>query len=461
MCTYNKIKFSCFQVLLCLFWTCGHAEEEIVVRLATETKLLPCHIAPIQGPSSDFSKEFLEKLQATLSFDMNYNGMTEIVGTRTKPLKVSLGDSLDFDSPCDFQKCKDAEIFYLIKMKMEGKNLVTKVISINGQSVKLINGVLCTGDIAQDRKTIHRLHDSIFQMLFQKPGIASRRILYTVKHKIIDDNNTPDWTSEVFESDYDGQNSKQLTHENTLTVTPCWVSPSSQSSSGALVYVSYKIGQPKIYYASTKDGKPRRLTPLRGNQLTPQASLDGSKIAFSCDATGQADLFVVPFHPTSGALGKPRQIYMAKGTTCASPTFSPDGKKIAFVANKDGSPKIYMMEIPPEGALLKDLNPTLISKRCRENSSPSWSPDGKKIAYSSKSDGSRQIWIYDFETGSERQLTEGSGDKENPTWASDSLHLLFNSSDKKSTEIYLINLNARRAVKITDGPGEKRFPYWK
>ena len=157
-------------------------------------------------------------------------------------------------------------------------------------------------------------------------------------------------------------------------------------------------------------------------------------------------------------------IFLIRTEPFANATFSPDGSKIAFVSNKDGSPKIYVMDIPKEGTKSKDLHPTLISKRCRENSAPSWSPDGKKIAYSAKTGAQhRQIWVYDLETKQEHKLTDGKGDKENPAWAPNSLHLIFNSNDndKGLTDLYLINLNQQEAVKITQGSGEKRFPYWK
>lgn len=451
---YNRLKLLYTLVATLLFASSFAANDEIIVRLATDVQLLQMSMEPIQNEKADFSNEYLKELRDVLLFDMNNNGMTKVV-----PSKEAIG----FDAPVDFEKCKDRELFYIIKLKMAGKKLAVKVVSVSGKSTKLIEDIVCTGELSSDRKTIHHVADVIHEQLFHKPGIASSRILFTMRQTPSTDPEKPSqWTSEVFESDYDGANRKQLTHENAYIVTPLFALPSIALKNSALIFTSYKIGQPKIYYISSKDGKTRRLTTLRGNQLTPAISSDGTKIAFACDTTGRSDLFLQEFQTSTGSLGKPVQIFTAKGAANASPTFSPDGKKIAFVSNKDGSPKIYVMDIPKKGMTSKDLRPVLISKQCRENSAPAWSPDGKKLAYSAKSGAApRQIWIYDFDRKQEHRLTDGKGDKENPAWAANSLHLLFNSTDKEITELYLVNLNQPKATKITTGAGEKRFPYWK
>ena len=164
-------------------------------------------------------------------------------------------------------------------------------------------------------------------------------------------------------------------------------------------------------------------------------------LAFITDVTGNPDLFIQPFSPDVGATGKPYQIFATHLATQGTPTFNPDGSSIAFVSNKDGSPRIYAMQVPSPGSSLNEIKATLITKRNKENSAPCWSPDGTKIAYCSMMNGVRQIWIYDFTTRQENQLTQGPGNKENPSWAPDSLHLVFNSSDKGSCELYLVNLN--------------------
>jgi TolB protein len=205
---------------------------------------------------------------------------------------------------------------------------------------------------------------------------------------------------------------------------------------------------------------PQRFSLLKGNQLLPAMSRQRDKIAFISDVTGNPDLFLQNFDAEKGPVGKPRQIYATHRATQGSPSFSPNGKEIAFVSNKDGSPRIYVMNIPAEGVALKDIKAKLITKTNRENTAPSWSPDGSKIAFCAQTKGVRQIWVYDLLTKMEKQVTTGPKNKENPTWAPNSLHLIFNTSDSGDSELYLMNLNQPDAVKISSGPGEKYFPSW-
>jgi TolB protein len=164
-----------------------------------------------------------------------------------------------------------------------------------------------------------------------------------------------------------------------------------------------------------------------------------------------------PLNPVTGEAGKPIQLYSYPRSTQASPTFSPDGSKIAFVSDKDGSPRIYTIPANPSA---KRAEAVLITRKNSESSCPAWSPDGRKLAYSAKTNGIRQIWIYDFALKEEKQLTSGPGNKENPAWAPDSLHIVFNTTDASSTELHIVNLNQPEAIKITKNSGKKHYPTW-
>lgn len=443
-----------FFIFLFCFSTLSSEEDfdPIVVRLSTESSLEPLYLAPIQNEGSDFPETYLSDLNKILGFDLNHNSSTVVVKkTPTSDKLASSGNQLG-----NIQDWKSQNVSYVVKGTSKQKNLSLLVLNVKTGNLKLTENVTLSGNLSEDRRLIHKLSDSLHKALFGTDGIALTHILYSVKLPPKDGKEI----SEIWEMDYDGANARQLTKGNGYCISPAYLPPKPGYLSGGFMFVSYQIGQPKIYMASFKDSKTQRLTYVRGNQLMPSMSKQRNKVAFICDITGNPDLFIQPFNPESGAVEKPYQAFSAKQATQGSPAFSPDGKQIAFVSDKDGSPRIFVINVPEAGTSLKDVKATLISKQNRENSAPSWSPDGTKIAYCSRTKGERQIWMYDFTTKKEKQLTQGPGHKENPSWAPNSMHLVYNSSDSNSSELFLINLNQPESVQITTGKGEKRYPNW-
>lgn len=427
------------------------AEEEIVVRLDTEVQLMPIYVKII-NEGGKFDANYSKSLENVLRFDLDHNGMNLVLKQKGDLDKLVKGFD-DFSSPDQWRVQK---VTGVVVGRLKEDKLALKWLVVNANQVKSANEIALTGDLAKDRRTIHQLSDSLLKAVYGLEGVATTRLLYTLRTK----GSTGKWISEIFESDYDGANSRQITQGQGYCVTPVYTPPKSGQTSGSYFYVSYLNGQPKIFYSPLKAAPGTRLTLLSGNQFMPALSRQRDQIAYISDVTGNPDLFLQVVNPETGATDKPRQIFRAHRAVQSTPTFSPDGKKIAFVSNKDGSPRVYLMPIPAPGVRLEDIKVQLLTKQSRESTAPNWSPDGTKIAYCAMTQGVRQIWIYDFDKKEERQLTQGTGHKENPVWAPNSLHLAFNSTGNNGSELYILNLHQPQAVKITSGTGEKHYPCW-
>lgn len=442
----SLLRFAIFNLLFLCSALSLNAADEIRVELMTQTRLSDLYLGQIQKEASSLEHSYLKKLQGVLQFDLGHSGYAKLIKSDDE-LEANL---LKEDPAAAFDPAfwKGAGASAVLKWTVNDKKLDLLLFNVKDRSLKKFEGISLSGDLKIDRRQMHRLADAIAHSLFGGKAIADSRILYSVKL------NT-DWKAEIWECDWDGGNARQVTQEQSYLISPAFI---PGHSSDRYLYVNYKNGQPKIYVASLKSPTGKPLLELRGNQLLPAISRQRDALAFISDATGRADLFIHSLDEHGLLIGKPQQLFSYPNSTQASPTFNPDGSKVAFVSDKDGSPRIYI--IPSKISNHKRGKPVLISKQNRENTCPSWSPDGKKIAYSAKTNGVRQIWIYDFETEQELQLTAGPGNKENPCWAPDSLHLVFNSTDPDSTELYLVNLNQPEAVQITKGPGKKHYPTW-
>ncbi|MCI5051615.1 MAG: hypothetical protein MRY21_00585 [Simkaniaceae bacterium] len=417
-------------------------EDEFVVHLKAEHPISPVYIPAIQ--SSD--QKLASLVRETLEYDFSTNGRCRI-HSQTDTIdalihRVNKQEAFNSDT------WKHLSVEYVIKPVLTGKVLSTSLFCVKDGLLVRFKDVKLSDRTADNERSLHRLSDAIHEKMFGTPGIASTQILYAFH------DGDEQWKSEIFLVDYNGKYPCSLTEENSYSISPVVV-----PNQHRIMYVCYKNGQPKIHQTGIGQSKGVPAIQLSGNQLLPTISPKGDMMAYICDASGRADLFIQNFDPEKGPVAKPIQLFSYPKSVQASPTFSPDGSKIAFVSDKGGNPQIYLIDLEKTAFGTNIPEVRQLINRTHESTSPAWSPDGKKLAYSAKTRGVRQIWIYDFESGKEFQLTKGPGHKENPAWAPNSLHLVYNTTSPTS-ELFVINLNQQTPVKITDGPGIKHYPYW-
>lgn len=421
--------FNFLLIVSCLF-----SAQDLQVYLPTKKNLKPIYLAKLKTDS-----KAAEGIYSIFSFDLEHNGFHTLAPFRKEWEKEAF--ALNFD----YGFWNREKISACLVAEALNKTFSVTVFA-NGSSKRF--SMQISGNEEKDRRATHQLADAVQKELTGVQGVASLRILFSerVKHG-------EEWLSTIWVSDWDGANACRLTSTKGYCMTPGFL------PFGGYYYVSSEQGQSKIYRQNFSDNQAEVWISLRGNQMLPAISRDGSQIAYITDLAGRPDLFIQTIHQKGKELGRPRQLFSYPQATQASPTFSPDGRKLAFVSDKDGSAKVYLLEIPAINAK-KSQQPRLLTRKNRENTSPAWSPDGTKLAYSARNDGFRQIWIYDFSSGEEWQLTSGDQNKENPAWAPDSLHLLYNTETKDVSELFLIDLNNQEPYQITSGFGQKRFASW-
>lgn len=125
-----------------------------------------------------------------------------------------------------------------------------------------------------------------------------------------------------------------------------------------------------------------------------------------------------------------------------SPSWSTDGKRIAYVSFEKKRSQIYTVEVATGQRRLITSFPGI-------NGAPAWSPDGRQLAVVLSKAGSPNIYTVDINTGTMKQVTTGGAINTEPRYAPDGQSILFTSGRGGSPQIYRLNLADGQITRIT------------
>jgi len=125
-----------------------------------------------------------------------------------------------------------------------------------------------------------------------------------------------------------------------------------------------------------------------------------------------------------------------------SPSWSPDGRQIAYVSFENKTAEIYIQEV------LTGTRRKLASFK-GINGAPSWSPDGRKLALTLSRDGNPEIYVMTIEGGDLRRLTHTAAIDTEPVWAPDGNSIVFTSDRGGSAQLYRIASNGGSVQRLT------------
>ena len=208
-----------------------------------------------------------------------------------------------------------------------------------------------------------------------------------------------------------------------------------------------------VYVAAADGRTPARRFTHGNKDHSPRWSPDGRFLAFISDRGEKNQLFVAPLDG-----GEPKQVTKAKHGI-SQPAWSPDSRRIAYAARagdyKDQNERTPIEKSAPR--VVRDLRYKLdgigffderrlhvftVDVESGEESrvtdgdwfddQPSWSPDGKLIAFVSDREPERHqrqwrtdVWVAPARGGRARRLTRGRGSASHPTFSPDGRHIAF------------------------------------
>ncbi len=137
------------------------------------------------------------------------------------------------------------------------------------------------------------------------------------------------------------------------------------------------------------------------------------------------------------------------------PAWSPDGRRIVFTSRADGSTDSDIYTIRPDGAGLTRLTTSPADDR-----EPAWSPDGKHIAFVSRRNGYPDIYVMNPDGSGQTRITDNPAWDWSPVWSPDSRRIAFISYRDNRHEIYVMNPDGSGQTRLAFNKGEHIAPAW-
>jgi len=230
-----------------------------------------------------------------------------------------------------------------------------------------------------------------------------------------------------------------------------------QSLFGTHIYfVSTRTGNKEIWVMDPDGKNQRQITHLNFLSIEPAVSPDGSKIAFTSYVHRNAGIFV--FSVDQDRV-RDLRFYNQSASVNSSPSFSPDGKQIIYSSSAPGSRccRIFIANLDGTGF-------RAISSMVSIDTEPKINPKtGSEILFTSGRSGPQQVYKMNMDGADVERLSEGTGEAGNATWHPDGQIIAFawtKGFAEQAWNIFVMDVASKRPTQLTHGEGKNEQPTW-
>ena len=222
-------------------------------------------------------------------------------------------------------------------------------------------------------------------------------------------------------------------------------------ASSRIVFVRQVSNGVKELFQIDRDGADLvQLTRNGSLTLSPTVAADG-RLAYVTYKAGPPEIW-----GQRRKDGPHERLYPASGAggMLSSPTWSPDGKRLAFVqGDRRGNSDIMVLDLATGRARrLTDSNGI--------NTEPAWNPNGNQLAFTSDREGGPQVFLMQDDGSNLRRLTSEGLYNASPAWSPNGAMVAYVSRFEGKFDLFVYKLGEGKAYQITTGVSTSESPAW-
>lgn len=221
-----------------------------------------------------------------------------------------------------------------------------------------------------------------------------------------------------------------------------------------IYYVSERARGVKEIWSMDFDGaNQKQLTSFRSISMMPGVSPDNTRLAFTSYTKGQPRIYVMSLETF-----RYLPFFNPEASMNATPSFTPDGRRILFSSTFSGhSAQIYSANV--DGTDIRRVS----NSRAIEVEPKVNPKTGADLVFVSGRGGLQQIYKMNMDGADVERLTNGEGEAANPAWNPDGIHIAFKWTKgfaPGNWNLFVMDVASRETVQLTYGAGRNENPTW-
>lgn len=221
-----------------------------------------------------------------------------------------------------------------------------------------------------------------------------------------------------------------------------------------ILFTSTRGGLPGLWRVGATGGRLRRETGIGEYAFDPSVAQRGGRLAYLYRRIDR-NIWRTPGPHWSRTAGNERENgpvkLIASTREEVNPQISPDGRRIAFVSDRSGSREIWVSHSDGDDAV------QLTSFDGSNTGAPRWSPDSRQIAFDSRFEGRTDIFIINADGGRPWRLTNDAFEDVLPSWSRDGRSIYLASKRSGDWQVWKMAVEGGQPAQITRNGGYEAF----